>query len=115
VWDLQEVRALGAAEAGRRAVEKMEAGGVEGFWIHLDADVLDDAVMPAVDSRQPDGLSYVELVELLRAALSSDLAVGVQVTIFDPELDPTGQIAEGFASAIVRGFVVSDAEVREET
>jgi arginase len=104
VWDLQEVRALGAAEAGRRAVEKMEESGVEGFWIHLDADVLDDSVMPAVDSRQPDGLSYVELVELLRAALSSDLAVGMQVTIFDPELDPTGQIAEGFASAIVRAF-----------
>jgi arginase len=115
VFDLQDVRALGAAEAGRRAIERMEAGGVEGFWIHLDADVLDDNVMPAVDSRQPDGLSYVELVELLRAALSSDLAVGMQVTIFDPELDPTGQIAEGFASAVVKGLVVSDAEGWEET
>jgi arginase len=115
VFDLQEVRASGAAEAGRRAVERMEAGGVEGFWIHLDADVLDDNVMPAVDSRQPDGLSYVELVELLRAALSFDLAVGMQVTIFDPELDPTGQIADGFASAVVKGLVVSDAEGWEET
>ena len=115
MWNLQEVRALGAAEAGSRAVEKMEAGGVEGFWIHLDADVLDEDVMPAVDSRQPDGLSYAELVELLRAALSADLAVGMQVTTFDPEPDPTGQIAEGFASAIVRGFVVSDAEGWEET
>ncbi len=104
VWDLQRVRALGAAEAGRRAVEKMEASGVEGFWIHLDADVLDDSVMPAVDSRQPDGLGYAELIELLRTTLSSDLAVGMQVTIFDPELDPTGQIAQGFASAIVRAF-----------
>jgi hypothetical protein len=46
--------------------------------------------------------------------LSSDLAVGMHVTIFDPELDPTGQIAEGFTSAIVRGFVVSDAEGWEE-
>jgi arginase len=115
VWNLQEVRALGAAEAGRRAVERMEAGCVDGFWIHLDADVLDDNVMPAVDSRQPDGLSYVELIELLRAALNSDLAVGMQVTIFDPELDPTGQIAEGFASAIVKSLVVSDAEGWEET
>ena len=82
----------------------MEASGVEGFWIHLDADVLDDRIMPAVDSRQPDGLSYAELVELLETLLSSDLAVGAQVTIFDPELDPTGEIAEGFASAIVRAF-----------
>ena len=104
VWDLKEVRALGVREAGRRAVEKMEAGGVEGYWIHLDADVLDDRLMPAVDSRQPDGLSYVELVEVLRTTLSSDLAVGMEVTIFDPELDPTGQIADRFAPAIVKAF-----------
>ena len=104
VWDLQEVRALGAGEAGRRAIGRMEASGVDGFWIHLDADVLDDRVMPAVDSRQPDGLSYAELVELLETLLGSGLAVGMQVTIFDPELDPTGQIAEGFASAIVEAF-----------
>jgi arginase len=77
---------------------------VDGFWIHLDADVLDDAVMPAVDSRQPDGLSYAELIELLRVLLGSDLAAGMQVTIFDPELDSTGEIADEFTSAVVAAF-----------
>jgi arginase len=84
---------------------------VDGFWVHLDADVLDDEVMPAVDSRQPGGLSYAELIELLRVLLRSELAVGMQVTIFDPELDPTGGIAEEFTSAIVAAFV---REKREE-
>jgi hypothetical protein len=73
----------------------METSGVDGFWIHLDADVLDDAIMSAVDSRQPGGLSHSELVELLRGLLRSGLAVGMEVTIFDPELDPTGEIADG--------------------
>ena len=104
VWDLGELRALGPAQAALKFVGRMEARGVDGFWIHLDADVLDDAIMPAVDSRQPDGLSYSELVELLRVLLGSDLAVGMEVTIFDPELDPTGEIADGFTDALVEAF-----------
>ncbi len=60
--------------------------------------------MPAVDSRQPDGLSYAELIELLSVLLRSDLAVGMQVTVFDPELDSTGEIADEFTSAIVAAF-----------
>ncbi len=104
VWDLREVRALGFADAAERSVERLRANGVEGFWIHLDADVLDDELMPAVDSRQPGGMSYAELVELLGPLVRSGLAVGMEVTILDPELDPTGEIAEGLVSAIVKIF-----------
>ena len=46
-------------------------------------------------------MSYAELIELLRILLRSDLAAGMQVTIFDPELDPAGEIAEGLTSALV--------------
>jgi arginase len=66
--------------------------------------VLDDEIMPAVDSRQPDGLSYAELVELLKSLLRSELAVGMEVTIFDPDLDSTGEIAKRFADALVEGL-----------
>jgi arginase len=64
--------------------------------------------MPAVDSRQPDGLSYGELVGLLRPLLGSGLAVGMEVTIFDPELDPDGRIAEEFTTALIRAFAGGD-------
>ena len=37
--------------------------------------------------------------------LSSDLTVGMQVTIFNPELDATGEIAEEFTSAVVAAFM----------
>jgi Arginase family len=102
--DVQQVRTLDPTEAARRTVEKMEASGVEGFWVHLDADVLDDAIMPAVDSRQPGGLSYNELIELLRPLLDSPLAAGMQVTIFDPELDRDGEIAEQFTDVLVEAL-----------
>jgi arginase len=104
VWDLRRLREHGFAEAGEGAVERPRANGVDGFWIHLDADVLDDVLMPAVDSRQPDGTDYAELVELLRSLLRSGLAVGMEITIFDPELDPTGEISEAFTTAVVEAF-----------
>jgi len=104
VRDLWEMRSRGVAEVALETVEKMEASGVGGFWVHLDADVLDDAIMPAVDSRQPDGLGYAELIELLRPLLRSTLAVGMQVTIFDPALDKDGKIAQAFTDALVEAF-----------
>ena len=104
VWDLPRLRELSFAGAAGRAVEKLRANGVEGFWVHLDADVLDDALMPAVDSRHPGGMAYAELVELLRPLLRSGLAVGMEITIFDPELDSTGEIAEEFTAAVVEAF-----------
>ena len=104
VWDLAAVRSIGPAEAAARAVGRFEDNGVDGFWVHLDADVLDDAVMPAVDSRQPGGLGYAELIPALRVLLRSRLAVGMDVTIFDPDGDPTGEIAEGLLSALEKAF-----------
>ena len=102
VWDLGEVRRMGVAEAARRTLERMRGAGVDGFWLHLDADVLDDAVMPAVDSRAPDGLSYAELAELVGPLLRFGMAVGMEVTIFDPDLDPDGGIAAEFTDVLVR-------------
>jgi arginase len=51
-------------------------------------------------------MNYGELVELLGAFLRSGLAVGMEITIFDPELDPTGEIAERFTAALVESFSV---------
>jgi arginase len=105
VWDLSAVREIGPGDVAARAVETLRANDVDGFWIHLDADLLSDEVMPAVVSRQPGGLSFAELLEHLRVFLRSDLAVGMQVTIFDPELDPNGEIAEEFTSTVVAAFM----------
>lgn len=67
---------------------------------HLDADVLDDAVMPAVDYRIPDGLSWKELTATLAAALASGKAVGLNVTIFNPKLDRGGAMATALVDAL---------------
>lgn len=108
VLDLSQVREAGPMKAAAQCRESLEAGDSEGFWIHLDADVLNDEVMPAVDYRLPDGLWPEELVAALTVALASPLAVGMDVTIYNPVLDNEEQsagralarsIATAFASA----------------
>ncbi len=75
-----------------------------GFWIHVDADVLDDELMPAVDSRAPGGLSYEALVGLLRPLLASPRALGVEVTIYDPDRDPEGTVGRAFTATLVEAL-----------
>lgn len=103
-YSLIEVRRLGARLAAEQALANIQQNPIEGFWIHLDADVLHPAIMPAVDSPNADGLSYDELVEVLQVLLGSGAAVGMEVTIFDPDLDGDGGIAEAFTAALVRAF-----------
>jgi arginase len=108
VFDLTEVRRLGAAAAARQGLAALEASGVEGFWIHLDADVLHDDVMPAVDYRMPDGLWPEELTEALAVVLASPLAVGMEVTIYNPTFDNAERsAARALARAVTAAFAIA--------
>jgi arginase len=103
--DLWSVREQGVGRAARDALAHLQrAGGPAGFWIHLDVDVLDDAIMPAVDYRLPGGLSWDELSAVLRAAVASGHAVGLDIAIFNPSLDPDGRIAHLLVDALVAGL-----------
>lgn len=103
---LDEIRNAGIPASVNKALERFRYSGLEGFWIHLDVDVLDSEIMPAVDSPQPDGLRYDELIEALRLLLGSELAVGMEVTIFDPDLDPDGKYGRELTQALVDSFRV---------
>ena len=50
--------------------------------------------------RRPDGLRYDELTALLKAIIGSGLVSGMEVTIFDPDLDPDGHLARELANAL---------------
>jgi arginase len=104
VLDLSEMRRLGPHEAAGRAVRHVMKDGVEGFWVHLDADVIDDAVNPAVDYRLPGGLGVQELGEVLHALVVSDKAVGMDVTIYNPALDRDGEAARAIVQALLTGL-----------
>ncbi|PSK88084.1 arginase [Murinocardiopsis flavida] len=88
-----------AAEQARRTAL---SGGADGYWLHLDVDVLDPVHMPAVDSPDPGGIDPDGLVRLLRALAPQ--AVGIQVTVFDPDLDPDGRYARLLADILDDGL-----------
>jgi arginase len=107
VFDLQSVRKLGTiAAAASQAVDILANNELlDGFWIHLDADVLDDSIMPAVDYRLGGGgLSFSELSELLKILVASDRAIGMDITIFNPLLDLDGSITRRFVSSLIQGL-----------
>jgi arginase len=104
VMDLSQVRKAGAKRAAVEAVARLAAAELNGFWIHLDVDVLDDAIMPAVDYRMTDGLDFDELVAVLRAAIASRRAIGLTLTIFNPNLDPGRTVARSLVAALTQGL-----------
>lgn len=102
VIDRDRVRQLGVAAAARDAVAYLtrDHGPDGGFWIHVDADVLDETVMQAVDDPRPNGLTCDELTVALRTAIASGRAVGLQLAIYNPDFDPTGSNGRALAAAI---------------
>lgn len=107
VLDLSDIRNLGINEAASLAVSHpLTNEDLSGFWIHLDADVLDDRIMPAVDYRLDNGgLEFSELSHILKTLISSQKAIGMTITIYNPNLDPSGSIARNFVSSIVAGLL----------
>lgn len=104
--DLAEVRHRGLDTSAEDAVAHLTraSGSGAGFWIHVDADVLDDTVMPAVDYRQPGGLSWEELTRVLRVAVESRRAVGLELTIYNPKLDARGDGASRLVRLLADGL-----------
>ncbi|MDH6594021.1 arginase [Variovorax sp. TBS-050B] len=99
--DLPAIRAMGIAAGARAAVAHLSRPALDGFFIHLDADVLDDAIMPAVDFRVPGGLGWDELETVLRAALESGKAVGLEIAIYNPTLDEDRSAGRRLADLLV--------------
>ena len=49
--------------------------------------------MPAVDTPERGGLEFPHLSELLHGLLADRRACGLEITIFDPDLDEDGELA----------------------
>jgi arginase len=108
VIDLLDVRRRGVQRATRDAIGHLLRPELDGFWVHLDCDALDDAVMPAVDYRLPGGLSWDELETVLQIAVDSGRAVGLEVTIFNPALDHDRSITRDLVGCLARSIADQD-------
>ncbi|CAM3987561.1 arginase [Pedobacter westerhofensis] len=96
--DLKLLRKIGIEQTISDFLQMIKDRNLKGFWIHIDVDVLNDQIMPAVDSRQPNGLEYHQFNKILNLLLSDHHARGLEITILDPELDPTGIYTKNFVA-----------------
>ncbi|WP_329001427.1 arginase family protein [Kribbella sp. NBC_00709] len=100
VWPALTIAADPAA-AAQGTLEHLVRDELDGFWVHLDVDILDAAIMPAVDSPDPGGIDHQQLRALLRPLLASPKCAGIDIGIFDPDLDPDGVYAAELTDTLV--------------
>lgn len=101
---VQEVLRLGVEEACKLVVEHLDRRGLERAWLHVDLDVLDERIMPAVDSPASPGLDFSQLADLISRLVGTGRMLGLDVTIYDPELDQRGEYLPGIVDCLVSGL-----------
>jgi arginase len=103
-WTVQRVLADGVEVSARAVVARLQGRGLDKVWVHVDLDVLDADVMPAVDSPGSPGFDYEQLSALLRTLCASGRVAGADFAIYDPERDPNARHAEPLVRCIARGI-----------
>jgi arginase len=91
--DVFAARRLGPQAVLDRANAVLDQEPGSPFWVHFDVDVLDRTVMPAVDTPGSPGIDPEDATAILRSLTAAPPCCGMTVTIFDPDLDPTGGLA----------------------
>jgi arginase len=101
---VQRIRRDGIALIAQQIIGRLAARKLDRAWVHVDLDVLDEKVMDAVDSPGTPGLDFAQLTELLRTLIGSGRICGLDVCIYDPDLDRrnrfAGPIADSIAAAM---------------
>ncbi|MBS7231418.1 arginase family protein [Flavobacterium psychroterrae] len=101
---LHELRKQGISNSVKSFLQEVETKNLDGFWLHIDVDVLNDSIMPCVDSRTPDGLTYNEFNELTSYLFQGNKLSGLEITILDPDLDTTGEYTKNFVTNLTSTF-----------
>jgi arginase len=91
-FDRVRIGRMGRARAADEALRPLANRGGPA-WVHLDVDVLDPSVMPAVVFPERDGLAVDDVETLLRTAFRTLPVLGMSVACYHPQLDPDGSCA----------------------
>jgi len=92
-----QVRERDAARVGTEAAARLAERPA---WLHLDLDVLDEGVLPAVSYPQALGLDWDEVVALMRPLVGAANLLGLSVADFNPDRDPDGTYAARVVEAL---------------
>jgi arginase len=108
-FDLEHLRKNGFRKTAEDFLKMTDEKALDGFFIHLDVDVLNDHLMPAVDSRMEDGIDYDNLKEMLIPLIKSPGCFGIQITVLDPDYDRDGIYTQSFVNNLIQ--IIKNKEV----
>jgi arginase len=106
--DADAIRAEGASTIGASVAEAASAG--DGYWVHLDVDVLDEAAFPATDYLMDGGLEMTQLVDVLRPLLATEALAGLSIGCYNPDKDPGQLHGTALAGALRAALAASSVE-----
>jgi arginase len=90
--DTPGLREAGLAQVGTAVAERFAAAGRgDGYWVHLDLDILDESHFPATDAFVAGGLDWDELEAVLTPLVANERCLGLNLVCFNPEKDPGGE------------------------
>lgn len=111
---LEELNTLGIHVITNVDVKKGKASTIDilkivfdetdGFWIHLDFDVIDKSEMAAVDCPEDTGITFSDLSAIVRPLVTDNKCAGMEITIYDPDLDPQGIQADRIVEFLVQAL-----------
>jgi arginase len=102
------------AEAARDALEEIH-GHQHEFLLHLDADVISQDDMPAVDHPDAGGLGLGYVSQVFAALAREQYLAAIEVTGYNPERDPDGRAARTLVSLITGALKVRLTQAERES
>jgi arginase len=98
---VEDIRRTGITAAAESAVARMQ-GGQHEFVLHFDVDAIASSAFSATNYAGPDGgLSLADVQKALAIFASRPNMVALEVSTYNPALDPDGSAAEVLVELLV--------------
>jgi agmatinase len=117
--DFEDARRMGSVIIGPREFRRVGVDAVldripasPRYYVTMDCDGFDPALMPGNGSPSPGGLSYHEVVDLLRGVAAKGDVVGFDFVEVAPQYDPT-EITAQTAARVILDFLGAIFKERE--
>jgi agmatinase len=118
--DFEDAKAMGSVIIGPREFRRVGVQAVleripdaNRYYVTMDCDGFDPALMPGNGSPSPGGLSYHEVVDLLRGVAAKGDVVGFDFVEVAPMYDPT-EITQQTAARVILDFLGAIFKYRAE-
>jgi arginase len=98
-FPIDTVRKLGAESAAKQALLELTQK-VDRIFVHFDVDFMNGKEMPAKDLIHPDGLTFHDAEMALKEFAETERFVGMEITEFNPKMDPNRRIASRLADLL---------------